>query len=145
MIDNRSQLCPPVSGKLLADRSAPPQFVEKVQHQGHNEVSFEGELSSVTLCGSATRSSQPFPAAILTLSPERFYFAARGTTHKYSLRDRKSFFPLVSTVTSLSGGQSPMLNVFDTIRVPGSKSWSSFGRSRKLRLDNRNRVTTVAS
>src|SRR5713101_3524222 len=77
---------------------------------------------------------------------ERNYFADReGTTHKYSLRERRSFSPLVSTVTSLSGGQSPMLNVFDTIRVPGSKSWSSFGRRRKLRLDNRNRVTTVAS
>jgi hypothetical protein len=35
-----------ISGKLLADRHAPPQFVEEVQQQGHNEqVSFEGELS----------------------------------------------------------------------------------------------------
>jgi hypothetical protein len=42
------------------------------------------------------------------------------------LRKRKSFFPLVSAVTSLSGGQSPMLYVFDTILVLGSKSWSSF-------------------
>jgi hypothetical protein len=38
-----------------------------------------------------------------------------------------------------------MLNLFDTIPVPGSKSWSSIGQSWKLRLDNRNRVTTVAS
>src|SRR5215469_6545270 len=85
-------------------------------------------------------------ACLKKIGTERNYFAERGgTTHKYSLRERKSFFPLVFSVTSLSGGQSPILNVFDTIRVPGSKSWSSFGRSRKLRLDNRNRVTTVAS
>jgi hypothetical protein len=45
----------------------------------------------------------------------------------------------------LSGFQSPISNVFETIRVPGFNSRSSFGRSFRLICGSRNKVTTVAS
>jgi hypothetical protein len=40
---------------------------------------------------------------------ERLFCRPRGHDPPVQLRERRSFFPLVSTVTSSSGGQSPML------------------------------------
>ena len=61
-----------------------------------------------------------------------FYFSVRcGTIHRKNLWLSPKSSPLLSSgkLNSLSGFQSPMPNVFETIRVPGFKSLSGLGRS----------------
>ena len=62
-----------------------------------------------------------------------------GTTHNIALHHDVQ----ASDVASASDCQSPMSNVFDTIRVPGFSS-SRDGRSLRLMFGSRNSVITVA-
>src|SRR5260370_432224 len=60
------------------------------------------------------------------LGPDQFRLRG-GIFHRYNLRLRNAS-SAPSSVTSRSGFQSPMSNVFETTRVPGFRSSNSFAR-----------------
>jgi hypothetical protein len=88
----------------------------------------------MALAGLLQRQIKPFGRRLLRYFPSR-----RGIVQRKNLwlREPISSLSAPGSDCSFSGLQFPMLKVFEATRVPGFKSWSSFGRSLKLMLGNR--------